>query len=85
MFIFGFPITESDNWSDDPFAEEEVNPETLICEACHIYEDIDGTKYIGFNLKLGLDETTMKEYLAPFSSDLKTRKVVRQHEETARD
>jgi len=77
MLIFGFPITESDNWGDDPFADGEISPEELICEACHIYESSDGAKYIGFNLNLGLDEVSMREYLARFSLDLKIRKVVK--------
>lgn len=76
MYIFGFPIADIDGWSD-PFSGHTNTPEDEICEACHIYEDAEGNRFIGFDLKLKLDEESMRNILSPFSSDLDVRKVKR--------
>ena len=73
MLIFGFPIGEIDKWTEDPSGI--LAPENMICEACHIYQDIEGFKYIGFDVNLGLSMDEMREYLSSFSSDLYVRKV----------
>jgi len=74
MFIYGFPTTK-DEWDENPFTEGAMSPENCISEACHIYVNDTGDRYVGFDWNLGLDEITMIKYLAPFSSDLSTRKV----------
>jgi len=77
MFIFGFPIHETENWDEDPFLSDGKLPENEICEVCHVYKGIDGNKYIGIEVALGLSEEDMVTMLKPFSSDLDIRKVKR--------
>lgn len=78
MFIFGFPICPDDaHWCEDPFSEdEEFTPEAKISEACHVYKTREGQRYIGFEIKLGLNEEDMRNMLVRYSSDLDIRKVV---------
>jgi hypothetical protein len=70
MLIFGYRLAATDTqWSDDPFADSGT-PETEICEACHIYEDDKGRRYIGFELALGMPVSEMEKLLAPYSESL---------------
>lgn len=78
--IFGFIIPESfyDDlpiWSD-VFEDERRSPEFIISPACHIYYDIDGTRFIGFDLVLGIPKEEMIELLRPHSNSLGVYKVL---------
>jgi hypothetical protein len=76
MKILGFPIKLDDGWADDPFSEYGRLPEEEICEVCHVYFDLNGNQYIGIDVSLGLSTTEMISILAPFSPDIKPRKVI---------
>ena len=77
MFIFGFPLTEEDVWEDDPFLSDSKVPENEICEVCHVYTGVDGNKYIGIEVGLGMSQEDMVSVLSPFSEDLDIRRVMR--------
>lgn len=63
--IYGFKIEVPDEWSD-VFDDEFKSPEYLISSACHIYYDISGESYIGFDVSLGLELDEMNDSLAPY-------------------
>lgn len=76
MFIYGFPLEVDSVWGEDPESIESNTPEGEICEACHIYYDSDGNRYIGMELSLGLSIGEMDDILSPFSTELHIRRVV---------
>lgn len=77
MFIYGFPLSiDDDAWDEDPENSESITPESEICEACHIYYDSDGNRYIGMELTLGLSVDEMNDILSPFSEELHIRRVI---------
>lgn len=76
MLIFGFKLPEDDDyWKDDPFSEFGT-PESDICEACHVYHDLSGNRYIGFEVALGMPQSEMESLLHPFSHSLRIFRLV---------
>lgn len=73
--IYGFKVDNVDDWSD-VFDDESRSPEYLISSACHMYYDIDGNMYIGFDMSLGLSRGKMDDYLAPYTKKPSLRKVL---------
>jgi hypothetical protein len=73
--IYGFKVENPEDWSD-VFEDETRSPEHKISSACHIYYDINGEMYIGFDLALGLGHEEMKTSLSSFSQKSAIRKVL---------
>lgn len=76
MLIFGFKLADDDDtWEDNPFLGANT-PEEEICEACHVYWDTEGNRYIGFELALGMPRHEMYQLLTPHSDFLTVYEVV---------
>jgi hypothetical protein len=73
--IYGFKVENPDDWSD-VFDDETRSPEVLISSACHMYYDIDGCLYIGFDVSLGLSRSKMNDFLNPYTKKPALRKVL---------
>jgi hypothetical protein len=73
--IYGFKIENQEDWSD-VFDDETKSPEYLISSACHIYYDVDGNSFIGFDMSLGLSRGKMDEFLQPYCKKSTLKKVL---------
>ena len=73
--IYGFKTVEDDPWGD-VFDHQDHTPEDIISSACHIYYDLDGNSYVGFDMSLGLSKKEMKTLLVPHSKKIGIHKVL---------
>lgn len=73
--IYGFKVENPEEWGD-VFENEAKSPEVLISAACHMYYDMDGNVYIGFDSSLGMSRGKMDELLSPYTKKPALRKVI---------
>jgi hypothetical protein len=73
--IYGFLVENLEDWGD-VFSNEENSPENVISSACHVYFDLDGNTYIGFDMVLGMPQFEMDALLLKHSKKLSIFKVL---------
>lgn len=73
--IYGFKVKDDEEWGDI-FYDEDESPEKLISSACHMYHDLEGNRFIGFDLSLDIPKKEMKELLSKYSKKNSVRKVL---------
>jgi len=73
--VYGFKVLEDDFWGD-VFDDQSNSPEDIISSACHMYYDLEGNRYIGFDMSLGLTKKEMKSLLTTHSKKIGVHKVL---------